>query len=146
MRRAPRACSPSQGAKGEGAGALEAKKHPIEVGEGDAFWQQNGHQDFGVVASSIDDQLKQYQEVMASLSKRNLSGGDAEGATEAEAVQEATKALLTTVKSLPRAARAEAQARRPHEPAVRAAERDQGAHARQVPRAGPEHPVRCATR
>ena len=44
-------------------------------------------------------QLKKYQEVMTSLSKRNFAG-DAE-ASEADAVQEATRALMTTVKSLP---------------------------------------------
>lgn len=38
---------------------------------------------------------------MTSLSKRSLSGGDLGDASEAEAVQEATKALMTTVKSLP---------------------------------------------
>jgi hypothetical protein len=46
-------------------------------------------------------QLKKYQEVMTSLSKRSLSGGDVGDVSEAEAVQEATKALMTTVKSLP---------------------------------------------
>ena len=29
----------------------------VEVGEDDAFWQQNGHQEFGIVASSIDEQV-----------------------------------------------------------------------------------------
>jgi sec1 family domain-containing protein 1 len=30
----------------------------IEIGEDDAFWQQNGHLEFGVVASSIDEQVR----------------------------------------------------------------------------------------
>jgi hypothetical protein len=45
-------------------------------------------------------QLKKYQEVMTSLSKRSFADG-ASDVSEADAVQEATKALMTTVKSLP---------------------------------------------
>jgi hypothetical protein len=45
-------------------------------------------------------QLKKYQEVMISLSKRSFAGGSSD-VSEADAVQEATKALMTTVKSLP---------------------------------------------
>jgi Sec1 family len=55
------------------------------------------------VSSRAAVQLKKYQEVMTSLAKRNLAPGTGESteASEAEAVQEATKQLMTTVKSLP---------------------------------------------
>lgn len=45
-----------QGGGGEGGGA--ARKVTIEIGDDDAFWQQNGHQEFGIVASSIDEQAR----------------------------------------------------------------------------------------
>jgi sec1 family domain-containing protein 1 len=33
------------------------KKLTIEISDDDVFWQQNGHQEFGVVAASIDEQV-----------------------------------------------------------------------------------------
>ena len=47
-------------------------------------------------------QLKKYQEVMASISKQNMFSGDANpDANEASMIEEATKQLMTTVKSVP---------------------------------------------
>lgn len=49
-----------------------------------------------------DMQLKKYQEVMASISKQNMFSGDANpDANEASMIEEATKQLMTTVKSVP---------------------------------------------
>lgn len=45
-------------------------------------------------------QLKKYQEVMISLRKRSFAGGASDG-SEVYALQEVTKALMTTVKRLP---------------------------------------------
>lgn len=47
-------------------------------------------------------QLKKYQEVMSSITQRNAFSGDAHpDANEAQMIEEATKALMTTVKSVP---------------------------------------------
>lgn len=47
-------------------------------------------------------QLKKYQEVMTSITQRNAFSGDANpDANEAQMIEEATKALMTTVKSVP---------------------------------------------
>jgi hypothetical protein len=47
-------------------------------------------------------QLKKYQEVMASITKQNTFSGDAHpDANEAHLIEEATKQLMTTVKSVP---------------------------------------------
>jgi hypothetical protein len=47
-------------------------------------------------------QLKKYQEVMASITKKSAFTGDAHpDANESHLIQEATKALMTTVKSVP---------------------------------------------
>jgi hypothetical protein len=47
-------------------------------------------------------QLKKYQEVMASISKQGMFSGAANpDANEAHMIEEATKQLMTTVKSVP---------------------------------------------
>lgn len=81
-------------------GGATGRPLSIEVGEDDAFWQQNGHQEFGFVAQEVDNQLKKYQEVMTSLTSRS-AGSEHPDTDESGMIQEATKALLTTVKSLP---------------------------------------------
>ena len=49
-----------QGGGGEG-GAGAGRKVTVEIGDDDAFWQQNGHQEFGIVASSIDEQVRPFR-------------------------------------------------------------------------------------
>ena len=45
-------------ADGPAAALTGGTKRTIEISEDDAFWQQNGHQEFGIVAGSIEDHVR----------------------------------------------------------------------------------------
>ena len=45
-------------ADGPAAALTGSTKRTIEISEDDAFWQQNGHQEFGIVAGSIEDHVR----------------------------------------------------------------------------------------